>query len=343
MPRDDVIAQGWTAGRVATAPDHNVAVRVINDTLRGPVADIFRSLVPAFGELAGGDFYDAVMTSSQLLDGCIRIFRRHRDAFKALLVDSRGRPVGDDFVRLRCGRSVHDIVAMIVRTHAKRHFKAVLGGNPDDPGTRAGHLYQAMNEYLIHDWQVPLVPHYAPLPVSKVIEMGPRLLDIREAELLDAITAAAGPPPAPTPPPGPRPGPGPAAARRTPPTGAGSSVRRTPQEDFWWEALADRSVTAVLGQPNGHEARELVAAMAGVNDAVRGELFAGLSLSTVQAAAFLAVAFRTLGRQGFAKLYGTPGQPHLVAKIATRLRQRNVGSRTDLRTLVKVAEGVAGP
>jgi hypothetical protein len=327
------------------------AVRSINETLKGPVAAIFRGLIPAFGSIGGDEFYDTVLDSSELLHGCILIFRRHADAFRTVLVDDRGRPVNDDFVRLRCGRSVHDIIAMVVRTHAKRHFRATLGGDPNDPASRSGRLYQAMSEYLIHDWQVPLVPHYAPMPVHKVLEMGPRLLDIREAELLDAITAAAGPPPAPRLPAADSPPPLPPRFEVMPPapgripTGAGASRNNrteftgTPQEEFWWEALNDRAAISVLGSRSGHEMRELVAALAGVNEAVRSELFAGLSLSTVQAAVCLASAHKTLGRAVFAATFGIPGKPAMVETIAGRLRKRNVGSRTDLRALAGLTEG----
>jgi hypothetical protein len=354
MPRDDSVVKKGSLRRTDSVPGHGDAVRVINETLKGPVATIFRALVPAFGDIRGEDFYDTVMDSSELLHGCILIFRRHRDQFRSLLVDDRGRPVNDDFVNLRCGRSVHDIIAMIVRTHAKRHFRTALGGDPNDVGSRAGKMYQAMNEYLIHEWQVPLVPHYAPMPIHKVVEMGPRLLDIREAELLDAITAAAGPPPPAmrglpsTPPPLPRfevtapPQSSTVVARRGGsfmPVAATQQFSGTPQEEFWWEALQDRGAAAILGARSGHEMRELVAALAGVNDAVRSELFAGLSLSTVQAAVCLATAFKVMGRNAFGQVFGLPGKPAMVTTIAQRLKQRNVGSRTDLKALAGLTEG----
>ncbi len=364
MPRDDVSARKVAARRIDKILGHGDAVRFINDTLKGPVADIFRSLVPAFGAIAGDEFYDTVMASSELLNGCIQIFRRHRDQFRTLLVDVRGRPVNDDFVQLRCGRSVHDIIAMIVRTHAKRHFKAILGGDPNDPKSRSGRMYKAMNEYLIHDWQVSLVPHYAPMPVDKVLEMGPRILDIRDAELLDAITAAARPPgppiyELPTPErPATRPPIPPRFEVEAPAQSATVVARRggsfmsvaatqsfsgTPQEEFWWEAITDRNAVAVLGSRGSHEMRELVAALAGVNDAVRAELFAGLSLSTVQAAVCLATAFRVLGRNGFASVFGMPGRAEMVANIALRLKKRNVNSRTELKALAGLTEGAVRP
>ncbi|MBI3444679.1 MAG: hypothetical protein HY055_04835 [Magnetospirillum sp.] len=360
MPRDDVGGKKWMEGQVKRDPrDHNDVVKVINETLKTRVADIFRTLIPAFEDTPGAEFYDIVMTNSEMLHGCITIFRRRRDAFRNLLVDGRGRPVNDDFVALRCGRSVHDVIAMIVRTHAKRHFKATLGGDPNNPASRAGRMYQAINEYLIHDWQVPLVPHYAPLPLHKVQEMGPRLLDIREAEILDAITAAANashalpmpmsmpvPPPPSTPPPLP---PRFEVRAADSPMGAGPSRNRppmpearpagTPQEEFWWDALTDRSVVAVLGSRGNNEMREIVAALAGLNETVRAELFAGLSLTTYQAAVCMATAFKALGRAGFNSMFGEPGKPAQIIALGRQMKKRGIGSRTELRALPAHVEG----
>lgn len=312
-------------GESARPPrSHNDVVRVINDTLKGKVAAVFRSLIPAFENTSGDEFYDIVMTNSEMLHGCIAIFRRNRSAFRNLLVDARGRPVNDDFVALRCGRSVHDVISMIVRTHAKRHFKATLGGDPNDPKSRAGAMYKAINEYLIHDWQVQLVPHYAPLPLAKVQEMGPRLLDIREAEILDSIAEAAAAPSL-----------LPLHSPRAP-----SSAPDLPQpEQQWWKALNDPAVIKVLGERPEAETRELVAALGEVNELVHSDLFGRLSLSTFQAAVIMVTAYRLLGRAGFRTQFGIPGKPAVVAAIAQRLDKREVGPHTDLKLLPQLMEG----
>jgi hypothetical protein len=323
MPRDDAIAKTLPKGVSRPPSSHNDVVRIINETLKGRVAEVFRSLIPAFATTPGEEFYDIVMTNSEMLHGCIAIFRRNRQAFRNLLVDARGRPVNDDFVALRCGRSVHDTIAMIVRTHAKRHFKEALGGDPNDPGSKAGAMYQAINEYLIHDWQVPLVPHYAPLPLDKVREMGPRLLDIREAEILDTIAQAAGrgllrmPVHSPAPPP----------------------VETPVQGSIWWRALNDREVVKVLGPRPEWELRELAAAMDEVNDLVHSELFRRLGLSTNQALVAMVTAYKLLGRPGFMAQFGVPGKPVVVAAVAQRLEKREVGSHTDLKAIPQMMEG----
>ncbi|EME69767.1 hypothetical protein H261_12054 [Paramagnetospirillum caucaseum] len=301
---------------------HNDVVRIINDTLKGRVAEVFRSLIPAFASTSGEEFYDIVMANSEMLHGCISIFRRNRSAFRNLLVDARGRPVNDDFVALRCGRSVHDVIAMIVRTHAKRHFKATLGGDPNDPTSRAGAMYKAINEYLIHDWQVSLVPHYAPLPLAKVQEMGPRLLDIRESEILDSIAGAT------------------KAATLLPiHSPRAPAIPDLPQpEQQWWKALNDPAAVKVLGARPESETRELVAALGEVNDLVHADLFARLGLSTLQAAVIMVTAYKLLGRAGFTAQFGIPGKPAVVAAIAQRLDKREVGPHTDLKLLPQMTE-----
>ncbi|MFD2234914.1 hypothetical protein ACFSNB_13960, partial [Phaeospirillum tilakii] len=173
-------------------------MRFINQTLKGPAAAALIDLDPALAAIGQERFYDTVMDDSSLLEGCLRVFRQNPQRFRDLLVDGQGRPVNDERVPLRCGRSLQDIVAMIVRTHAKRHFRSALGGDPDDPTSRAGGLYQAISAYLLHEWQVPLVPHYAPLPVALLRDLGPGLLDLRDAAALQALlaTGAGAPPPA---------------------------------------------------------------------------------------------------------------------------------------------------
>lgn len=326
--------------------EHNAAVRMITDTLKGPVAAVFRELIPAFGDMDGEEFYDAVLSSSDMLHGLMLIFEKRRDAFARLLVDAQGRPVNDDFVRLRCGRSVHDIVSMIVRTHAKKHFRATLGGDPNNPASKAGRLYQAMNEYLIHEWQVSLVPHYAELPVDKVREMGPMLLELKTPEAVRALAAQAN-------------------SRRAevalpeitvPPANANSNAagmvearqklesmvveNRSREEGFWWETLNDNQVRLALSNPSETQMRELTAAFCQLGDATRSELLAPLGLSLYQAAVLLGTCHRVLGRAGFNQIFGKPGNQTAVKAFTERLKVKGVSSRVDIRSLGRQVEAV---
>lgn len=325
--------------------DHNAAVRQITDTLKGPVAAVFRDLIPAFGDMDGGEFYDSVLASSDMLHGLMLIFHKRRDAFAHLLVDAQGRPVNDDFVRLRCGRSVHDIISMIVRTHAKKHFRSTLGGDPSNPDSKAGKLYQAMNEYLIHEWQVPLVPHYAGIPVAKMRELGPMLLDLKTvAEVQDVVAKSSArvqmtAPQAPAKPAN-------ANTHAAELVGARAKLEtmvvenRSREEEFWWETLNDNQVRQSLGNLNETDMRELTAAFCQLGEATRSELLAPLGMSLYQAAVLLGTCHRTLGRATFTQIFGKPGSAGAVTAFTAKLKARGISSRTDVRSLGRAVEGV---
>lgn len=53
--------------------------------------------------------------------------------------------------------------------------------------TRGDSLYLALRQYLLYHWQLPLIPHYTPLPVSLVRKLGPRILDYRSSQSLKAL------------------------------------------------------------------------------------------------------------------------------------------------------------
>lgn len=325
---------------------HNAAVRLITDTLKGPVAAVFRDLIPAFGAMDGDEFYDTVLASSDLLHGLMLIFEKRRDAFAHLLVDAQGRPVNDDFVRLRCGRSVHDIVSMIVRTHAKKHFRATLGGDPNNPDSKAGKLYQAMNEYLIHEWQVPLVPHYADIPVAKMRELGPMLLDLKTVAEVQEVVAQSTARRAQVAPPETTARPANANTHAAELVSARAKLEtmvvenRSREEEFWWETLNDNQVRQSLGNPNETDMRELTAAFCQLGDATRGELLAPLGLSLYQAAVLLGTCYRTMGRAAFGQIFGKPGSAPAVTAFTTKLKAKGVSSRTDVRSLGRMVEGV---
>jgi len=111
------------------------ARREISQTLKGPVADMFRKLLPPLASVP--DAYKAVMESPELLDGCFKVFRLKRDSFAEFLIDAEGNIVADDATRLKCGRSVDEVIGMVVRTgmrsFAENHF-----GDPIDPAKAKG-------------------------------------------------------------------------------------------------------------------------------------------------------------------------------------------------------------
>lgn len=218
----------------ARGQNHNSVVRRINATLQGPVLEALGELVPDVRRLprrrAG---MEALLDDIDLLHRCFLAFRTHPEHFRHLLVDRHRVSVEDAEALLECGRSLDQVIAMVVRTAAKRHFRHRLDGAPraarnsprhraqrktlldrlqallapaprasvayQRPQTRAEALYEAFQEYLRHDWQVPMIPEYCTLTPGTVRRLGPRILDYRIAEDIRRLRADPDNPPPPTP------------------------------------------------------------------------------------------------------------------------------------------------
>lgn len=207
--------------------DAGAAVRRVNESLQGPIADILAQTVPELRSLPAGKVYERTLDDIGLLQRCFEAFHTHRDNFRAVLVDAQQRPVTDDCTVLSCGRTLDQITAMIVRTAAKRYFRRKLGPAGHHPlldghlrkdipakgvvhriasvltqpattphggaphaapvRSKADELYDAIKENLLHDWQVPLVPTYADMSPSLARALGTKLLEIRKPEDLRRI------------------------------------------------------------------------------------------------------------------------------------------------------------
>ncbi|MCR6631213.1 MAG: hypothetical protein NVV74_14845 [Magnetospirillum sp.] len=204
-----------------------------------------------------------------------------------------------------------------------------------------------MNEYLIHEWQVPLVPHYAGLSPAKARELGPMLLDLKTPAEVDAVAsrsaarAEVAPPETPARPANAN------ATRQAPPKSEvmpESEVmiveNRSREEDFWWETLNDPQVRQTLGNLNESDMRALTAAFCQLGDATRSQLLAPLGLSLYQAAVLLGTCYRTLGRAGFGQIFGKPGSAGAVGAFAAKLKAKGINSRTDVRSMGRAVEGV---
>lgn len=191
-----------------------MARQTINQTLAGPVMAKLVDLVPDLAWVPRGRELETALRDCDLLNRCFIAFRTHRTDFRLLLLDRRSRPVDNDNTPLSCGRTVNQIIAMIVRSAAKRHFRARLDGGaspdrlrrPDGVGwsgmlgwmndqaeqrrsprrnrSPGDQLYDAIRRYLLHDWQVPIIPQYARMTPPEVRALGSRILDFRDpAEL----------------------------------------------------------------------------------------------------------------------------------------------------------------
>ena len=341
-------------------PNQRSPAGKVTSTLKGPVWIVFTELVPEFRGVDGERFYDLVMSNSELLYACFALFRRFRSKFKKILSDKKGRTINDDFVPLPCGRTVHEIVAMIVRSHAKMHFRRVLPGDPGNPATPAGSLYRAIREYLLHDWQSRLVPAYAGLSVSTVNRLGPALLDARDLNSLNVLVAggslsapkspampealeqraailsmaatinvgaptavapvAAGAQQAPAPAPAPAPTPTPTQAP-------------SPLAEAFWRAANDPAVVAVIGAKSGDQIRDMVGVIGNVGTAVEQDLGAALQLDPAQLFVCLAKALDILGRPSFKRVFGDPGDPFVIDALSRRMAANGIGANSTLQSV----------
>ncbi|MDR3439484.1 hypothetical protein [Telmatospirillum sp.] len=212
------------SGRAVSAED-NEAIGRINGTLRGPVTEILQDLVPELRASTRRGAYERIMNDPHLAARCFREFRAQPERFRYVLTGADDTPVTSDEQKLSCGRSLAQVIALVVRAVAKRHFRARLGFvrknavqkakrpglfqvifgafNPPAPVppprkeySRADALYQAMRSFLLFEWQVTLIPHYAHLPVALVRELGPRLLEYTNAEQIQTLARDGKAPPA---------------------------------------------------------------------------------------------------------------------------------------------------
>lgn len=210
-------------------------VTVVREMLKGPVLQVLRRLMPEYAGIAPERAYDHTLADLGLLEKCFRTFREQRDRFQHLLVDKQGRSVTNDTGILACGHNIELVVAMVVRTAAKRYFRNHIGLNgqarregapqtgllgkmrgalsspSEKKKTLAEELYDSIKAYLLFEWQVPLVPTYARMTPAQVASMGPQLLKYADEGVLaraaglpvfaKAATAAQTPPANANPPP----------------------------------------------------------------------------------------------------------------------------------------------
>ncbi len=331
--------------------DTATAIRRVNDTLRGPVADVVAQFLPELRGLPRGTVYERALDDLDLLSRCFEVFRRERKQFRYVVVDGRHRPVTEDDVPLSCGRTLQEVTAMVVRTAAKRYFRRTL-----DPAaakaaasrrsavplrhpvaarrprahSAADDLYEAIKDYLLHDWQVPLVPAYADMSPGLIRTLGARLLTIRRVEelrqliadpaavdrLLAELDAAAAAPEAET---------APVAdlcARLL------SSDGQRLRPEAFNQALLTPEVRAQLPQADTVvRVNEVLRDVGGVPARL---LLTGLRLTTEQLAVMIFNARQAVGPEVFLRLFGQPGKPELVLRVVERGIATGIGPETPL-------------
>ena len=361
---------------VNTMTDTATAVFRINSTLQGPVVDILGQFLPELNALPRGQAYDRTLDDLGLLSRCFQVFRQERSRFRTVLVDDRRRPVAEDNVPLSCGRTLAEIVAMVVRTAAKRYFRRALSPIKVETLTRApsaaaaatsgrssaDELYDAIKAYLLHEWQVPLVPAYAEMEPALVRRVGAKLLDAREPEALARLIAD---PDAPTRPDMPVRVDGPvrpelnisafgltspvltqpavAPCRPTHPRTALLDDVLTPDRqrlraEAFTQILLDPEVRAAL--PNADQIIKIGDVLRGVGGVPTATLVEGLGLRKDQLAVMLMVAQDSIGSTVFGRLFGPRADPELVSRIVDRARIRGIGPDSDVLDCAIFMRGV---
>jgi hypothetical protein len=187
-------------------------------TIKGPVVERLLQLVPAFG--AYDDPYATIMSTPDLLFACLQLTKSRRDIFQDLMVDAAGAPVTDDDTPLRCNRTINQIVGMVVRSGAKAYADKRWGSaqapaakthvNPQTKSlidklaelvkgkwseaevpkplpTEGDKFYAAIKDHLDYDWQVPLIPFFAEIPVRLIVELGKGVTTLRTPEGITAL------------------------------------------------------------------------------------------------------------------------------------------------------------
>lgn len=358
------------AGRDAMI-DTATAVYRINGTLQGPVVDILGQFLPELKALPRERAYDHTLDDLDLLSRCFQIFRSERGRFRNVLVDERRRPVTDDNVPLSCGRSLAEVVAMVVRTASKRYFRRTLtpvAAEAAAPArSPADELYDAIKAYLLHDWQVPLVPVYAEMKPAQVRRVGAKLLDAREPEALHRLIANPDAPvqAAPTEPSGASAGapvgqaalptatvlgfaairPATTAEPKRPlhPRAAPLDEILTPDRqrlraEAFTQTLLDPEVRAVL--PNADQIVRIGDLLRGVGGNPAVTLVEGLGLRKDQLAVMLMVAQDCIGTTVFGRLFGPRADPELVTRIVERARLRGIGPESEIMDCAIFMRGV---
>jgi len=314
------------------------AIAAVKTGLQTGVIDVFWREIPNLRTLPRGAAYDAVMNDPRMLDECFRLFRARPDLFREVITDAERRPATSDQTVLSCGKTLGEAVALVVRASARRHFRQRLDGRvrlgppPPRPSalkriaialglaqppritaqprkpSRSEQLYRAIRSYLRFDWQVPLIPHYAPMAPALVADLGARLLDIREVAELRALAA-----------------PGATPRDGRPPLLLDTARRLLIQGrdaidgEVLGRVVQQMDLARLFPGAEPDRVRRIVAQVAAVHSEVIRALLPVLGNDLRRFTVFLMVAYATLGEQRFKQDFCQEGRGHAVRQLGERL------------------------
>src|SRR5579859_7697957 len=205
---------------------NSTPVDQINAALKGSVIDSLRHFIPSLSAYSNEEAFNVILSSPEMTQRSFRAFRDHPDAFADVLRTPDNQPVTKDGDTLSCGRTLAQVVSLVVQAVAKRYFRAKLSrrravpierrapslgekvsrylfGGPTQnaapqPQSQGDRLFQAMRDNLLFEWQLRLIPHYVGLPVPLVQALGARLLEFKEIEDIQWMVRSGQPLQAPT-------------------------------------------------------------------------------------------------------------------------------------------------
>lgn len=336
--------QAKSAQRKARIPQaSDPGIEAIRAALEGPLINVFRLHIAELKHLPRPAAYDVVMNDPAMLDRCFKLFRSRPELFRDVVIDAGHRPVTEDHNVLACGRTLADAVALVVRASARRYFRArldirsrfklpppkvslfkrcavALGLSAPVPvkvapkaPSRSEALYQAIRDYLCFDWQVNLIPHYAPMAPAVVAGLGRRLLDIREADELQALSA-----------------PGATPADGRPPLLLDSAQRLMMpgriaiDAEILWRVSQQMNLARLFPRLEANQIRRSVAQVSATHTDVIKALMPALGDDIRRFTAFLMIAYTNLGEQRFKQDFCQDGQVHAARKLAERLAKLTV-------------------
>ncbi|CAA7614265.1 conserved hypothetical protein [Magnetospirillum sp. LM-5] len=348
----------------ALSVDAGEAVRRVNETLQGSVVEILAPFVPELKNIPRDQAYQRALGDLTLLERCFSAFRAQRAKFSQVLVDAAKMPVTDDGAVLSCGRTLEQVVAMIVRTAAKRHFRARLCPRPQmaesEPvglmtkvaamlkvgpcapakpkappaadaaqRARADELYDALKANLLHEWQVPLVPTYADMTPNLARALGPKILELRDPDhlrrIVDDPAEAAALFDVPDAPEPPTAGSKDERARLSDILAPGGQRLRTEAFNF---ALREETLRSLV--KSGRRMSLMTEALSAVGGGTAKILVAELGLRMDQLALILLVAHEVAGPDTFARVFGHPGDPAMLMRLTQKARQQGISQKTSL-------------
>jgi hypothetical protein len=209
-----------SAPRTARSPTAPLAkpVETVRTVLRRDIADILHAHLPALALVPRDKVYNTVMDDPNLLHQGFQLLRSRPELFKDVVITPEKAFPASDGDALWCGRTMAEIIALVVRACARRYFRKRLSGPKPKPlpmpkvgffhgiaiacglaaapqrpkrkrwSTPADKLFDAMRDLLLYDWQVPLIPAYAALSPHLVTKLGPKLLDYRDPLKLQVLS-----------------------------------------------------------------------------------------------------------------------------------------------------------